>query len=119
MELCQYRRTKLIIRVEYGTPTEKIKKFIEGIKKIILENEHTRKDFFQVALNEFDESNLNIVMYLFLNVTDWPTQLVQREEIFLEILQLAEIEDIKIGSPAGMLDIKSMSKNTNTKLPRD
>ncbi len=55
-------------------------------------------------------------MYLFLNVTDWPTQLVQREEIFLEILQLAEIEDIKIGFPAGMLDIKSMSKNTDVKL---
>ena len=119
MELCQYRRTKLIIRVEYGTPTEKIKKFIEGIKKIILENEHTRKDFFQVALNEFDERNLNIVIYLFLEVPDWPTELVQREEIFLEILQLAEIEGIKIGSPMGILDIKSVPKNTNAKLPGD
>lgn len=103
MELRQYRRTKLIIRIEYDTPTKKIKKFIEGIKKIILENEHTRKDSFQVALNEFDERNLNIVIYLFLNVPDWPTELVQREEIFLEILQLAEIESIKIGSPEGML----------------
>jgi len=119
MELCQYRRTKLKIRIDYDTPTKKIKKFIEGIKKIILENEHTRKDFFQVSLNEFDERNLNIVIYLFLEVPDWPTELVQREEIFLEILKLAEIEDIKIGSPMGILDIKSVPKNTNAKLPGD
>ena len=119
MELCQYRRTKLKIRIDYDTPTKKIKKFIEGIKKIILEDEHTRKDFFQVALNEFDERNLNIVIYLFLEVPDWPTELVQREEIFLEILQLAEIEGIKIGSPIGILDIKSVPKNTNAKLPGD
>ena len=115
MELRQYRRTKLIIRIEYDTPTEKIEKFIEGIKKIILENEHTRKDFFQVALNEFDERNLNIVIYLFLEVPDWPTELVQRQKIFLAILKLSEIEGIKIGSPEGMLDIKSAPKNTNTK----
>jgi len=119
MELRQYRRTKLIIRIKYDTPAKKIKKFIEGIKKIILENEHTRKDFFQVALNEFDERNLNIVLYLFLNVPDWPTELVEREEIFLAILQLAEIEGIEIGSPEGMLDIKSAPKDINTKLPRN
>lgn len=119
MELRQYRRTKLIIRIKYDTPAKKIKKFIEGIKKIILENEHTRKDFFQVALNEFDERNLNIVIYLFLNVPDWPTELVEREDIFLEILQLAEIEGIEIGSPEGMFDIKSAPKDTNKKLPRN
>jgi len=105
MELRQYRRTKLKIRIDYDTPTKKIKKLIEGIKKIIIENEHTRKDNFHI--------------YMHLEVPDWPTELVQREEIFLEILQLAEIESIKIGSPMGILDIKSVPENTNAKLPRD
>jgi len=38
---------------------------------------------------------------------------------FLEILELAEIEGIKIGSPEVMFDIKSAPKDTNTKLPRN
>ena len=78
-----------------------------------------RKVNLSVPLNEFDERNLNIVLYLFLNVPDWPTELVEREEIFLEILQLAEIEGIEIGSPEGMFDIKSAPKDINTKLPRN
>jgi len=119
MELCQYRRTKLITRIAYDTPTKKIEKFIEGIKKIILGNKHTRKDFFQVVLNEFDEHNLNIVIYMHLKVPDWPTELAQREEIFLEILHLAETEGIKIGSPMGILDIESVPRNTDAKLPED
>ena len=88
-------------------------KFIEGIKKIIMENEYTRKDSFQVVLNEFDEHNLNILVRIHLEVPDWPTEMQQRENIFLEILKLAEIEDIKIGFPIDLLDIKSVPINTN------
>ncbi len=74
------------------------------------------RTFFQVVLDEFDSHSLNIRVDIFLEVPDRKTELTQRQKIFLEILKLAEIEDIKIGFPAGMLDIKSMSKNTDVKL---
>lgn len=117
LELHQYRRTKSIIRIAYDTPTEKIEKLIEGIKKIILENEHTRKDNFHVVLNEFGEHSLNILIYMHLEVPNLSTELAQRQNIFLRILQLAEIVGIKIGTPMGILDNESAPRNTDVKLP--
>jgi len=62
---------------------------------------------------------LNILIYMHLEVSDLSTEFAQRQKIFLEILHLAETEDIKIGSPMGIPDIENAPKNTDAKLPGD
>ena len=106
MGVRKFRRTKSILRIGYETPAEKVEKFIEGIKKIILENEYTRTNFFQVALSEFGENSLIIVIYMFIEVPDWQTELTERQKIFLKILQLAEREGIGIASPTQIVRLE-------------
>jgi MscS family membrane protein len=102
----KFRRTKSILRIGYETPAEKVEKFIEDIKKIILENEYTRSNFFQVALSEFGENSLIIVIYMFIDVPDWQTELAERQKILLKILQLAEKEGIGIASPTQIVRLE-------------
>jgi MscS family membrane protein len=102
----KFRRTKSILRIGYETPAEKVEKFIEDIKKIILENEYTRSNFFQVALSEFGENSLIIVIYMFIEVPDWQTELAERQKILLKILQLAEKDGIGIASPTQIVRLE-------------
>jgi len=70
MGLRQYRRVKTFLGVTYDTPSEKIEAFLEGIKKIIQANPHTRKDYFHVVFNDHGPSSLDIMVYFFLSVPD-------------------------------------------------
>jgi MscS family membrane protein len=109
MELRQYRRVKTFVNIDYDTPKDKIENFISGIKEIIKTNEYTRKDFYQVALNDYGEYCLKILVNFFLEVPDWDTELIEREKILMEVLQLAEKEGIKFSFPTESLHIKNLS----------
>lgn len=66
------------------------KRSFKGIKQIIQANPATRKDNFQVALYDFSAAGLDIMLYFFLEVSDWGKELVERQRIFLEIIRLAD-----------------------------
>ena len=63
-----------------------------------------------VVLNEIDEHSLNILIYMFLEVPDWQTELVERQKIFLKILQLAEKEGIGIASPTQIVRLEEQER---------
>ena len=102
-----YRRIKAMIGLTYDTPPEKIEAFLEGIKNIIRANEHTRKDYFHVVFHSYGNFSLNILLYCFLKVPNWATELVERQRIYLEILRLAESLDINFAFPTRTLHVDS------------
>ncbi len=95
----KYRRWKTHIGVQYDTPPEKIVAFTEGIRELVRTHPYTRKDYFQVYLNEFADSALNILIYIFHEVPDWSTELRERERLFLDIIRLADRLGVQFAFP--------------------
>lgn len=99
------RRTRCSLSLNFKTSPEEIDAFVEGIRNIILSNSHSRKDYFQVYFSGLGDSGLEIFVNFFLKVPDWDTELLQKQNIFLEILRLARQLKISFAFPTRTLDI--------------
>lgn len=108
MGLRDYRRVKTTIGITYDTPPEKVEAFVKGIKDIIKNSLSTRKDYFHVVFTDFGPSSLNILLYFFLKVPDWSTELVERQKIFLEIKRLAAALEVNFAFPTQSLHIETL-----------
>ncbi|TWT43325.1 mechanosensitive ion channel family protein [Botrimarina hoheduenensis] len=86
----KYRRYRSVLGVEYGTPPDRVEAFCEGIRELIRRQPHTRKDFYAAYFNDFGASSLDILVVVFFEVPDWPTELRERSRLLLDILRLAE-----------------------------
>ena len=108
----EYRRIKAFFGVTYDTPPAKIEAFIDGIKKIIEEHPTTRKDYYHVCFNSYGDFSLNIMLYCFLKVPDWGVELRDKEQIYLDILRLAEDLGVEFAFPTETLHLESMPELT-------
>ena len=95
----EFRRTVLNLGITYSTTSKQIETFIQGIKEIILKNNYTRKDYFHVVFNNYGDFSLNIMVYYFLKVPDWGQELLEKQNINLEILKLAENIGVEFAFP--------------------
>ena len=105
--LRHYRRLKIELGVTYSTSRKQIEEFVAGIKEIFSKHPDTKKDDFHVAFNSFADSSLNILLYLFLKVPNFGEELRVREELFLEIMKLAESLDISFAFPSRSIYIET------------
>lgn len=102
------RRTRITLDIAYDTPPEKIEAFTVGLESVLKSNPHTRKDYYQCYFSGFGPHSLQIFMNFFLKVTDWDMELLQKQNIFLEILRLAKELEIDFAFPTWTLDIPYM-----------
>ena len=103
----QSRRTRITLDITYDTSPEKIEIFVEGIKNIIQSNPHTRKDYYQCYFSGYSPHSLQILLNFFLKVSDWDSELLQKQNIFLEILRLAKELEIEFAFPTQTLHVPS------------
>ena len=101
-----YRRWKTNLGIAYETPPETIDAFCEGIRELVRQHPMTRKDSFQVHLNSFGDSGLNILLYIFFRTPDWGTELRERHRLALDILRLAETMGVEIAYPTQTLYLR-------------
>ena len=106
----KYRRVKIYLGITYDSSPEKIEIFLEGLKKIIQANPTSKKDAFHVVFNDFGPSSLDILLYFFLKVPDWAAELVERQNIFLEILRLAKEVGVNFAYPSQSIYMEKPSK---------
>ena len=99
------RRTRVSLDITYDTPPEKIEAFVEGLKQVIESNSHTRKDYYQCYFSAYGPHSLQILLNFFLKVPDWDTELLQKQNIFLEILRLAKELEVEFAFPTQTLDL--------------
>lgn len=109
--LRQYRRFKTIIGVEYGTPIEKIEAMCEGIRELIRKHPYTRKDMYLVYFNDFGPSSLNILLYVFFETPDWPTELRERDRLLVGIVRLAKQLGVSFAFPTQTVHVASAPPN--------
>lgn len=103
----RFRRFSTKIGVQYDTPPEKLEAFCEGIRQIIVNHKWTRKDYFHVYFNEFAESSLNILLYVFWEVPDWASELHERHRLLMDILRLGHDLGIDFAFPTQTLHVYS------------
>jgi MscS family membrane protein len=76
--------------ITYDTPPMVIEAFVLGLKKIVEVHPATRKDYYNVYLNSFGSSSLDILFYIFFEVKDWQEELQARHDVNLSIIKLAD-----------------------------
>lgn len=94
------RRIKFDLGITYGTPVNKIKQVVDGIKRIIEEDERFDHSFYMVKFTEFGAYSLNIFIYCFTKTTGWADSLAIREEFNLNVMQLLEELGVEIAFPS-------------------
>ncbi len=107
LSLRKMRRQRFLIQVTYDTPREKLEQLIAGIKQIITDHPLTNKTNFNVRFNDFGESSLNILIYFHIETTDYSAELAAREEILLQIMDLAKQLGIDFAFPTRTLVIEA------------
>ena len=102
----EYRRVYANLSVTYDTPPSKLEAFMEGIKEIIRNNSHSRKDHYHVIFKEYGDSALIVMVYFYLRVDNWSGELLERQNIYLEIYRLAEKLKVSFAFPTQTLHIE-------------
>lgn len=97
------RRINFYLGITYGTSVSKVKDVVEGIKKIIEEDEKFDHSFYMVRFTDFGSYSLNIFIYCFTKTTDWAESLTVKEEFNLKIMQLLEELGVDIAFPSQTL----------------
>ncbi|WP_020532232.1 mechanosensitive ion channel family protein [Flexithrix dorotheae] len=101
-----YRRFRTSIAITYDTPPDLIEVFIEGLKQIVIKHPKTRKDYYEIHLNTFGASSLDILFYIFFAVPTWTEELQSRGEVMLEIIKLAEKLNVRFAFPTSTLHVE-------------
>ena len=105
LSLRMMRRQRFLIQVTYDTLREKLEELVSGIKQLIADHPMTNKTNFNVRFNDFGESSLNILVYFYIETTDYSAELAARQEILLQIMDLAKQLGIDFAFPTRTLVI--------------
>lgn len=114
-----YRRFVTRIGITYETPPDLIEVFVEGIRELVRNHPTTRKDFFEVHFNEMGDFSLQILVYLFFDVSTWTDELAGKQRLLLGIMRLAEELGIGFAFPTQTLHIDSFPEKKGLSLTHE
>ena len=102
MQMRHYRRVRTTLLISYDTPADTVEAFIEAIKQLVLDNPYTRKDRYRIRLDDFSDFGVQILVNFFLDAANTKDEQVERQQILMGILKLAESMGIQFATPALM-----------------
>ncbi len=102
----RYRRLSCKLSITYDTPPDRIEALCEGIRELVRQHPYMRKDYYQVYLNEFAASSLEVLLYVFWETPEWSTELRERHRFLLDILRLAKQLGVEFAFPTQTLYMK-------------
>ena len=109
----EFRRFKMTIGLTYDTTTEQMQAYVEGVRAILKNNPSIRQDAFEVHFNSFGDSSLNVLVYSFLKVPDWSTELREKHNLMLEFMRLADQLGVSFAFPTQTLHLDTVASSTD------
>lgn len=103
----RYRRYLTRIGVAYSTSPEQLTAFREGIQKVIQQQERTRRDHLEVAVNDLGASAIEVLINVYFEVADRRQELAAREALILDILRLAGELHVELAYPTQTIHLVS------------
>ncbi|MEX0883232.1 MAG: mechanosensitive ion channel domain-containing protein, partial [Cyclobacteriaceae bacterium] len=105
--LRKYRRFYTTITIAYDTPPDLIEVFVKGLQEIVIKHPQTRKDYYNIYLNNLSSYSLDIMFYVFFAVPTWPEELKAREDLIFSAIRLANDLDVRFAFPTQTLHIEN------------
>lgn len=105
--LRQYRRFYTRLALTYDTPPQLIELFVDGLKKLVQQHPKTRKDYYEVHLNDLGAHSLDVMFYVFFAVPSWSEELRARHELLIQIMELADTLEIRFAFPTQTLHMET------------
>lgn len=115
----RYRRWKTKLGVQYDTPPEKIDAFCEAIRELVRLHPYTRKDYYHIYANEFGDSSLDILLYVFFETPDWSTELRERHRLFVDIVRVAKVIGVEFAFPTQTVHLVQAENPVYQSIPKD
>mgnify|MGYP000967514240 CR=1 FL=1 len=103
------QRVKASFGVTYDSSPEKMEKLVEGVREIIRANPRTYKDYYQIWFSEFSDSSLQVMLYFFIESTEWAVFLEERQRIYLDIMKLVQRLELEFAFPSQTIYFHDMS----------
>lgn len=104
-----FRRYVVNLGLTYDTPPDLIEAYVEGLREIIKNHPHTRKDAFEIHFTALNDFNLNIMVYIFFDVPSWTKELECKQDVNLAFMRLAETLGVNFAFPTQTLHIENMA----------
>ncbi len=106
------RRVDMTLGILYSTPAETITTFKKGIEQILEKYELIQKDNYIVTFTDYADSSLNIGIRYYVLSPSYDVMLKTRDEVNLEILNLANGMGVGFAFPSRSLYIENTDKNS-------
>ena len=103
-----YRRYSTTLGVTYDTTPDQMETFVNGVRDITTNHPKTQEDSATVYFHEMGDSSLNIFFAAMFDVTDYGEWLAARQDIFLDIMRLAEKMGIGFAFPSTSVYVESL-----------
>lgn len=107
----RYRRYTTKLNVRYDIPIVRIEEYVEKLKGIVANLENTRKDYFEIHINDLSDSSIQILIYIFFEVENWTEELKSRQKFIVEALKLAEVCKVKFAYPTQSIQIEKYNND--------
>lgn len=119
LSLRKFRRMKTTLNLTYSTTPEQMEAFVEGIKAIIKANDQIRQDSFEVHFDEYGAHSLDVLVYLFFDVSGWSEYLQLKHNFLLEVYRLADEVGVEFAFPTQTLHLDSIYSDEPRKVGKD
>ncbi len=103
----RYRRYLTRIGLAYSTAREQLIRFRDGLRELIRKQPRTRKEVFEVAINDLAASAIEVLVSVFFEVADRQQELAARDALILDILRLAEELNVELAYPTQTIHLVS------------
>jgi MscS family membrane protein len=104
----KYSRYLTKFSISYDTPTDLIDTFVTGLRKIVDEHPHTRKDLYNIYLNDLTDSAMIILFQIYFESNENFNELESRHQILSQVIKLASELDVKFAFPSRSLYIETI-----------
>lgn len=113
----KYRLLRTRLGVLYSTSPEQLEAFCEGIRELVRQHPNTRKDAFDIWVNEFAESSINVFLNVFFESPDWSAELQARHHFAIAIIRLAKRLGVDFAFPTRTLHIENGANEAESSAP--
>ena len=103
----EQRRYKVNLRVELGTPVEKLQKLKERVEKMLHERESILDDQTIVRYDNIDENGINMLIYTYTDSVGYDSYLAEVEDINYKLMKILEEENVKVAYDTQNVYVKS------------
>jgi MscS family membrane protein len=109
MGLRHYRRMRVKLNLQMNTPPDLIEAYVKGLREMVRLHPDTRKDMYEIHLNDVSASSLEVQFYIFFRCPSWSEELEARQEVLLGIVRLAHALGIRFAYPTQTLHVETVS----------